>query len=227
MSRVRFVVEGQSSPIAKICSFAQLPDGWNYGEGCRATEDAVTAAIELNSLLVRYADEIEVFPGVDGGILLCGYNGEQVLEIRCNPSGRMDVWLEVADESVFEQGDVALDTVSEFLGDLKWRTKNSFGYSIQCITVEKEDDLPARPFKDRLPTEASLHLKLDARESTAGVSVITYHDTTKVLRDTHMFSGDSTRVFCLTIADWTASPRPVGTRATETCTISRRVSAAS
>ena len=226
MSRVKFVAEGQPSPIATICSFSQLPDGWNYGEGRGATEDAVTAAIELNSLLVRYAHEIEVFPGVDGGILLCGYYEDQVLEIRCDPSGRMDMWLEVADEPVYEQDAVSLDTISAFLGDLGWQAKNSFGYLIQSITAEKEGDLPARYFKDRREMEVSLHLIPDVLSSIAEVSVSMSHDTIKDQPGSLSFCGDSTQVYYLTIADWLVSPRLTETRATGTYTVSRMASAA-
>lgn len=215
MSRLRVVAEGLPSSTAKILSFARLPDGWNYGEGRGATEHAVAAAIELNSLLVRYTHETEMFPGVDGGILVCGYNEQQVLEVRCNPAGDMDMWLEVADELAHEQEGVSLDTVNDFLGDLGWQTKNSSGYSIRCITTRKESGIPANPSEEHPRMEESLFLTLNAQSSTVGVSANTPPDITKTFMENLTFSGDSTRAFCQRIAGWFPSHHPVEIRATE------------
>ena len=82
-----------------IRSFANLPAGWHYGTGTGAVHAAVDAALNVNSLLVDYgARNIEVFPDVDGGILVSGYRDRHTLEILCCPDGRMDLVYEVGDE---------------------------------------------------------------------------------------------------------------------------------
>ena len=91
------------SKAKQIRSFAYLPYGWHFGEGRGATPEALSAALEIDGLLVDRVEEIEVFPAVDGGVLVSGYLDEQNLELTCAPSGRMDLWHEESDTLVYEQ----------------------------------------------------------------------------------------------------------------------------
>ena len=104
-----------------ICSFANLPDGWHYGTGTGAVHAAVDAALNVNSLLVDCgARNIEVFPDIDGGILVSGYRDRHTLEILCRPDGGMDLVYEVDDDLVNERSSISIDEIEEFLGGSEW-----------------------------------------------------------------------------------------------------------
>ena len=106
------------SKAKQIRSFAHLPDGWHYGEGRGATREALSAALEIDELLIDRVEEIEVFPAVDGGVLVSGYIDEHNLELTCAPSGRMDLWHEESDTLVYEQRGISTRAFLSHLEDL-------------------------------------------------------------------------------------------------------------
>ena len=121
-----------------IRSFANLPDGWHYGTGTGAVHAAVDAALNVNSLLVDYgARNIEVFPDVDGGILVSGYRDRYTLEILCFPDGRMDLVYEVDDEIVNERSSISITEIEEFLGGSEWFLPKLFAHCTQSISAKK------------------------------------------------------------------------------------------
>lgn len=106
----------------RIHSFGQLPAGWHYGEGDPATDTAVSVALGVTELLPN-RDDVEAFPGVDGGILLAAHYRNETLEVRFDPDGRVDFWHEINDEVVEEQEDVLLAKIVDYVGDLSWEQK--------------------------------------------------------------------------------------------------------
>ena len=147
MNYVTFVAEAAWSRETQIRAFAQLREGWHYGEGRGATEKAMATALEVDSrLLACNVHKVEVFPGVDGGILLSVYHENDTLEVRCDPSGRMDMLHEVNDEVVNERHGVSLEKIGAYLEGLEWTPKNSFAYCIQGISASTGEDSQVRPF---------------------------------------------------------------------------------
>ena len=125
MSDLAFALEASPSAIGRrIHSFGHLPTGWHYGEGYPATDAAVSVALAFAELLPNRND-IEAFPGVDGGILVCAYHRNETLEVRCEPDGRVGFWHEVNDVVVEEQQDVWLAKIVGYLGDLAWEQKKN------------------------------------------------------------------------------------------------------
>ena len=197
MNDVTFIARAGRSRETQIRSFAQLPDGWHYGEGCGATEKAIETALEVNSLLLECnAHEVEVFPGVDGGILLSGYQEDDTLQVRCDPSGRMDMLHEVNDEVFNEQRRVSLEEIGTYLEGLEWTPKNSFVYCIQTISADKGVDSQVRLFSHPPTEEASLFSIPGALLTIAVANVPTLISTIKASPDTLLYSGESIQVFC-------------------------------
>ena len=198
MSDAPFVCEAKPSAIGRrICSFRYLPVGWHFGEGHPATDAAVSMALAVAELLPS-CDDVEAFPGVDGGILVSAYHHDETLEVRCEPDGRVDFWHEVNDEIVEEQEDVWLAKVVDYLGDLAWEQKkrNSSAFCTLSITAHAGADSPVSP-SDHPPTMVgSRYLMPRVLSLKAGESVRTSAGITRMSRVIRPSSGGSTPMAC-------------------------------
>ena len=120
----RKVKAKSAAPI--IDSFMGLPEGWHYGEGRGATEAAAKAAKKVDTLFLETeARTIEAFPGIDGGVAVYGFYEDQHVEVVCHPGGRrMELYREIDDEPVYENDDIALDDVIDYVEGLSWGSKS-------------------------------------------------------------------------------------------------------
>jgi len=223
MTGLAFSAEAVASQEAQIRSFAQLPNGWHYGEGRGATDKAVATAVGANSLLLMHgAHDVEAFPDVEGGILLSGYHGDHTLEILCDPSGRMDMLHEANDEVVKDRGRVSLEEVDAYIRGLEWTPKNLFVYFIQCTSASERDAsrvwLSSHP-----PVEGYRSSTPGALWTIAAENVPISVGTIKASPDTPMFSGESIQVFSRGVAGSHVNLRRPGTPATGISTVSHKV----
>ena len=135
-----------AAPI--IDSFLELSEGWHYGEGRGATEAAAKAAKRVDALFLGTdARVIEVFPDLDGGIVVCGRHKNEDVEVVCQPDGRlMGLCHEIDDEPVYEKDDITLEDVTDYVKRLPWDLR-SFDYSTPNTTVEIRTVLKAEHFR--------------------------------------------------------------------------------
>ena len=144
MNEVSFMLEPPVNSDAlnrKIEEFADLPDGWHYGSGVAATEQAVTAARKVKSLLLENnAHDVEAFPDVDGGILVCGYHHDDTVEVLCSPQGTMDLVHEHEKTGAVlkELRDVRKADLERYLGGLGWEARSSFTCCIRSTLARRE-----------------------------------------------------------------------------------------
>ena len=184
-----------------IRSFAKLPDGWHYGTGTGAVDAAVNAALYVNSLLMDYgARNIEVFPAVDGGILVSGYRGPDTLEILCHEHGGMDLVYEVDDDLVNERNNILIDEIEEFLGGLEWLPQNLFVHCTQSISAKKEDASLAWRFSPHPETGGYQYLRHNAPLASVDANVAISIASTGALLSIPMFSGGSVLISSQKIA---------------------------
>lgn len=67
-------------PISKINEFMKLEKGWHYSEGIAPSQKiAFKAKALVNESLMNMLD-VDVFPGVDGEIMVAVYNGNDCME---------------------------------------------------------------------------------------------------------------------------------------------------
>ena len=131
---------------SRIDGFAALPDGWHFGDGISAVAGAMQSAHAINSLLADYgARNIEVFPCIDGGILIHGYGNADALEIQCGPDGQICLAHERDGDLVWEQENVSIGDIECYLGGLAWLPTSSSLSSTPSITAGNWADLPAPP----------------------------------------------------------------------------------
>ena len=180
----------------KIDYFGRLPDGWHYGTGAAATPEACRYARILDHLFRRYgADEVEVFPDIDGGILASGHYGSNTINILCDPDGSIDLEHddEATGETVEEQPDIQLNYLQRYLKQVA-RSVSQPCWSvchIQVTTAPNSADSRAqrsshhrRHEQFQYSTETARKLKVTTNASTPG-------STTQELQAIPLFSGGS------------------------------------
>ena len=68
--------------------FRVLPSGWHYGQGIATTDAAYTEALRLYHSFNPQYRLYEVFPKINGGVLLSCYTNERtVIEYEIEPDG--------------------------------------------------------------------------------------------------------------------------------------------
>lgn len=111
--------------LRQIQSCCELPIGWRFGEGQGAT---AAAAHHARQVLKHFHDagtnDIEVFPEVEGGILVSGYHDQDTLDVICRHDGSMSFVHEVADKEVTDIPTISMDDFVDYLGGLAWATTN-------------------------------------------------------------------------------------------------------
>ena len=189
--------QGLKQAVAqKIRSFAELPEGWHFGEGVGATEAAVGSALAINTLLADYrARNIEAFPCVDGGVLVHGYQGTDILEIQCDPDNKVHLVHERKGDLVREQESSSTDDIECYLGELAWMPISSSVFSTQSITAGSWADIPVPPF-NRLPQVWDSQCSIHGVESIAAAPNVTiFIISTEGTAPLQLSFGDSARTY--------------------------------
>ena len=134
--------------IRQILSLKFLPDGWHYGEGRGAERTTVDAALRAyRAFQQRGITRIEVFPDVDGGILLSGYYEDETIEILCGPKGNVHVLYERDDEIAYDEDYASVDEATAYLRELPWNLIGiSSDYFILDISVGKKNRFKSLAF---------------------------------------------------------------------------------
>ena len=180
-----------AAPI--IDSFMELREGWYYGEGQGATAAAVIVAKEVDALILKTdARTIEVYPCLDGGVVVYGFFKNQHVEVVCHPDGhRMELCHEIDNETIREEDSLSLDDVVDYLESLSWESK-SHAYLDPTFTVMNWGASRAKPFKI-LTMVVGRHASVSGvPELSMGLSADTLmRVTTPISRDIHQFYGGS------------------------------------
>ena len=169
-----------------IESFVELPDGWHFGEGRGATETAVAAAKKVDTLFLNTdARVIEVFPCVDGGIMVCGRYENEDVEILCRPDDDlMDLWHEKDDQLVAENNDLSPEDVADYVEALSWGSRSS-AYFIPGTLVETGNALRAQHFKILVTAQEFRCFALSAHERRVEASAATFDCVTTPTYQAH------------------------------------------
>ena len=71
----------EESVVGKLFSFANLPEGWNYGTGSSIPINTIGVAIKWYQLFLNSGlTDVDVFPGEDGAILIAVITGDYYIE---------------------------------------------------------------------------------------------------------------------------------------------------
>ena len=180
--------------IDAIFSFRNLPNKWHYGEGRGATKAAIGVALEAYGTFVRKGiRRVEVFPDVNGGILLCGYYEEETIEVLCSPNGSVGLLHEVDDAVILDEDQMTVTAVAEYVKELPWSLRRPSDSYTQATIVGKKVDLPvwrSAPPRTMVVSQSSMR---NAQGIPAALNAsILAHITTPEYLENPQYSGGFT-----------------------------------
>jgi hypothetical protein len=119
-----------------IDSLAELPEGWNFGEGVAAC----SISLQQSQDVLRFAfdlghKEADAFPGIDGEIQVCFYNEDDTLEITSEIDGTVSITVEKNDETVLFREKVAFTDAIKILKDFTYNKCRSYVLSTSASTI--------------------------------------------------------------------------------------------
>lgn len=108
-----------NSTIEYVKTFANLPIGWNYGEGGPVAVELIDKAIEfLNIAAETRIKRMDAFPGSDCQLQITFYIIDRMLEINFENNGEITVLDDYTDEFfLFREG----DNIKTIFEDFKFR----------------------------------------------------------------------------------------------------------
>ena len=196
-NRTRFLqaTENAKSASLAIDSLLELPEGWHYGEGRGAARGAADTAREIDACFLRLdVRAIEVFPCLDGGILVCGRHKNEDVEVLCHQDGRLiDLCHEINDDPVHEESDITFQQAARYLEELSWEKKSSDWFT-QDISAKTREGLKAKLSKIRMMVAGPLYFAQSAHGRSVDQNVVMLSiSTTQKPLARHQFYGGSAR----------------------------------
>lgn len=165
------VPEIQPDIRKKLAEYVSFADGWNFGEGARFSQRAISATGNCSQYgLALGMEKQDCFPGLAGEIMLVFYEPKHQIELTVDPCGKIDVLVDSCTESVEEIFDLSVDKACTWLGT--WSRKRWIwsGSSIFDTTMQNmRDALTVSPWGQGL-AQASQFLTPVVRKDLAALS---------------------------------------------------------
>ena len=178
-----------SQTILKVKNFANLPDGWRFGEGVVIQDSKIALAVRL----LHYANEkglerSNAFALADGGLLVSFYIDKYTLDLTLEADGSLTIAEDFDDDQLryFENLEVAdaydeickfsehIETVSE-LSTPTTTTVNLEGLRVRHSPLHP---MAVSPYSTRI-----------VRWKIVGQSASTFRNTIPNLQECHQSSG--------------------------------------
>jgi hypothetical protein len=172
--------------IQKVREFAELPNGWHFGDGMAPPQPRIDKAILIISRArLLGLERANAFPGVDGQIEVTFYDDGRMLEITIEADNSLTIAEDENDIQVGFSEAVSTPQLYERLN-----TWASSDLSIGNITIV---NVPVQVSRRRLLTfevaNQSRWLTATVPLPRAGRSVLTFFDTTWDKLEIHRFTG--------------------------------------
>lgn len=132
-----FIID-HNSPVQEpveqeIMSFANLPEGWDYGEGSPPSIETIDRAIAIYRVGKKYNLSVEVVPLGDGEIIVSFSKGETFIDILIGKHEIYRLSVEIGIGDKYEIGEtinnapinVIEDKLKELSGDDEWKLSGS------------------------------------------------------------------------------------------------------
>ena len=184
----------------KILGFAELRDGWHYGEGVPPEESVLDNAISFSREAVRLAFfETDAFPGINGEVMFTIYYHDHYLEFTVEPdSSSVTFYREKGGEEVCYQEGLSFQEAKARIGEFSKETWKEYESSTAGITISDYAGSPALHLKTQETIPGYL-LSIESVSNLGKLSVGTFEYSIKRLQAPPLFSGASQQGFYLPV----------------------------
>lgn len=176
---LRPVSDGCVATKRKIRGLTRIKSGWHYGEGVAFDDSEINLALQLlDDALKRGYIKSDVFPALNGAILLTFYEEEYCVEITVRKDSLFDFTLEFEDDELSTNENLTYSAVLDNLKSVRSLIWNSSELSTLVTTIRKGVVSEARPSvlvrpMGRFRSSISNVLKIQAQPSVDIFSSIT------------------------------------------------------
>jgi hypothetical protein len=139
--------EAEHPTRRKIRGFADLAEGWHYGEGGPISTRAVDAALGLHAAALRLGfTETNAFPGLNGEIEITLYTGPHYIEFIIERDCSVSVAREFEDRVVEEKSGLRNEAAYAYLLTVRKVLWSSSELSVAGSTMRNGNDSRLLPF---------------------------------------------------------------------------------
>jgi hypothetical protein len=131
----------------RLYSFSSLPNGWHYGRGCAPSPHTIVRAlIVIHAMRGLGARKVEVFPAVDGSVVVSAYGQDTCVEITVAASGEFDYAVDLNDNEIAADEKISFASLVNAVKDSQWLKTTSSDSCIPNIIARRTDGFPQRHF---------------------------------------------------------------------------------
>jgi hypothetical protein len=194
LKKALLLMNHQNNYLAdKIRNYADLPNGWHYGDGMAPSAATIETAIRIGEESLKAGFEfVDALPGIEGEIQILAYLGSFRAEATIDGDGRIDLILEDDDNLIYYSEKIgSLETISrlQFWGNL-WPFISTL-FTQNTIFLGKKDSpalhlnrLPKIPESLSLTKDVLKENKIDQFAGTSSTFI-------QPLRENQPFFGNS------------------------------------
>lgn len=149
--------EGCVATKRKIRGLRRLKSGWHYGEGVAFDDSEINLALQIVDDAVKQGYmKTDVFPALDGEILLTFYEHEYCVEVTVRKDALFDLTLEFEDDEVSTHENLTHSAVLDNLKSVRSLIWNSSELFTSATTIRRGVVSEALPSVLVKPTERFL-----------------------------------------------------------------------
>lgn len=126
------------SVTQKLNSFAQLPDGWHFGEGRRSKLLALNYAKTINRIAITNGWQTDAFPGISGEIMLSIENSAHYYEVVIEIDGTLN-FVEEKNGEELQRRNISIADMVETLSPNSSSCPTFVLYTPHIGTKQKDD----------------------------------------------------------------------------------------
>ena len=188
------ITENKHPALVKIDHFLKLEKGWHFGEGVPATKQtAIKAAVLVEEAVIGRFDT-DVFPGIDGEIMVTVYHKEHYLEFIVEKDGSVTYVYQVNDEDIVDGEKLSFKSALNVIHDFSRRIWNTLGSFTAITTTQGKGNLKVWHLK--IPHQAeSQSLRKNVSKPLESTSANTCVNSTQKSPQNRLFFGSSPRKY--------------------------------
>lgn len=130
----------------KIRSFANLPNGWDYGQGGPIPQHTRELALAWNRILQTQLGETDAFPGGEGEIVIATGDDPHYLELIIEPDNSVSLAYDFQGKQAFYRPNMSAIEAVQAIIELTGQICGVSGYYTQTNTIRNEGNLHGQRF---------------------------------------------------------------------------------